>query len=123
MSKNRPHIPPPKFSLPTPVADGDLQFGPGDKDTRAEPLPAPLAIVRAPARVGTFTVHADRIEWANPTIDLPETVWLKHELPHRQTRRLEPRKAIVTHGLLIVEELGIALPVQGVEIRTAIKES
>jgi len=136
MSKNRPYIPPPKMTPPNQVNAADI----GEAQSRlsgsanAQPLvgavaaaqqaiadPAPglmLASVPAPMRPASIKILPDRVEFTNPTIDLSEYVWLKHEPVAKQTNKLTPDRAVVAHGLLIIEEYRLAIPLDGARIRT-----
>lgn len=141
MSKTRPFIPPPKFTPPvTPLAEGLTRELPNAAETQkaaelAEaavrtPIEAArpaveLAVVRPPARAASWRVHADHVEFVNPTIDFPEAIWLKHVFPHQQVKngRLEPARAVVAHGMILIEEYGLALSCEHASIRTVIKET
>lgn len=143
--KQRPFIPPPKLSPPAAAetqapaqqamaslsaatqqalvdAQGLLSPSPSPTDPSPETAGKVLSVVRPPARVASWKVHADHVEFINPTIDLAEAVWLKHVFPHQQTRRLEPARAVVAHGLVLIEEYGLAFSREGASIRTVVKE-
>ncbi len=128
MSKNRPYIPPPKFTPPNAADQGNLQAATVTVSASAQqaavanvpretPAP-PLAAVPPPARVASIKILPDRVEFTNPTIDLSEYVWLKHEPVAKQTNKLTPDRAVVAHGLLIIEEYRLAIPLDGARIRT-----
>ena len=119
--KQRPHIPPPVITPPSAAPNINASA----VTTTVVGEPPALVVVRPPARVASWKVHADHVEFINPTIDFPEAVWLKHVFPHQQVKngRLEPARAIVAHGMILIEEYGLALSCGRASIRTVIKET
>lgn len=133
MSKNRPFIPPPKMTLPdqnvSALASGAQasQISTGLAMALATAQTAPevprattattIAIVPPPKREASVRILPDRIEYTNPTIDLTEYIMPTAGDP-KQTKRLTPDRAVVAHGMLIVEELHLSLPVGAFLIRT-----
>jgi hypothetical protein len=124
MSKNRPYIPPPKFTPPNQPNAAEMELA---AKLAAEAVRAPieaarpaveLAIVPPPARAASVKILPDRIEFTNPTIDLAEYVWLKHRPVAEQTNKLTPDRAVVAHGLIVIEEYRLAIPLAGARIRT-----
>lgn len=64
------------------------------------PLPAaPLPVIAG------VKVLVDRVEFTSPKIKLVEFIFVGK----LQTDKLEPKKAYVAHGVLVIEELGLAL--------------
>ena len=82
-------------------------------------LTAPaLTVVAPPARVASVKILPDRIEFANPMIELTYHVWLKHAAPHIQTAILTPDRTVVAHGMIVIEEFRLSIPVEGARFRT-----
>jgi hypothetical protein len=124
MSKNRPYIPPPKMTPPNQpnAAEMELAAKLAAEAVRAPVEPArpavELAIVPPPARIASMKILPDRVEFTNPTIDLAEYIWLKHTAKPEQVNKLMPDRAVVAHGLIVIEEYRIAIPLAGARIRT-----
>lgn len=131
MSKNRPFIPPPKMTLPdqnvSALASGAQasQISTGLALAPAQTAPevprattaTTIAIVPPPKREASVRILPDRIEYTNPTIELTEYIMPTAGVP-AQTKRLTPDRAVVAHGMLIVEELHLSLPLGAFLIRT-----
>lgn len=119
MAKNRPFIPPPTFTPPMvsqnalPVTLATAQTAP---EVPRETTATTSALVPAPKRDASVRILPDRIEYRNPTIELLEYIMPTVGDP-KQTKRLTPNLAVVAHGMLIIEELHLSLPLSAFLIR------
>lgn len=119
MSKNRPYIPPPIVTPPSVVVPRPLATD--EPPASPPPAPAPLAVVPPAPRVAKVELLPDRILLTNPTIVLDRYV----ELEGRDNRgqliqktKLTPARAVVMHGEIFIEELGLLIPIGAAVIRT-----
>lgn len=115
MNKNaRATIPAPKLTPPTAAepAVADVAINTQQihaAQTAPPPAPRPEETVK-PRR----EIVANGILFYRPTIELAEHVFLNNG---EQTKKLTPEKALVAHGVLLVDELEIAVPLSGAVIR------
>ena len=129
MSKNRPFIPPPKMTLPdqnvSAIASGaqasqistGLAFAQTAPEVPRGTSATTIAIVPAPKREASVRILPDRIEYTNPTIELVEHIRVLSNSPDL-VKRLTPDRAVIAHGMLIIEELHLSLPLSAFLIRT-----
>ena len=123
MSKHRPFIPPPRMTPPDSAPLLSEQAARQASAAIAQTIQAPaaqqstattLAIVPPPPRVGSVVPYSDRLLFTNPAIELVESIFLADG---KQVRKLYPAAAYVAHGMIVIEELKLALPVGGALIR------
>jgi len=76
-----------------------------------------IALVPPPARVASVRILPDRIEYTNPTIELIEVIMPTAGDP-KQSKKLTPDRAVVAHGMLVIEEMHLSLPLSAFLIRT-----
>lgn len=110
-NKARAMIPPPRLTPPSAeqLAVADVAY---QKIQAVPPAPPPAATKEEPSTPRREIV-ADGILFHSPNIELNEHVFLNSG---EQTKKLAPEKALVTNGVLLVDELEIAVPLSGVAV-------
>lgn len=123
MSKHsRQQIPEPTLSVPAEVrtAPASVRETPA-VPAPAIPAPAPaLAVVPPAPRVAKVELLPDRIVLTNPTLVLDRYVELGPDGRGGliQKNKLTPALAVVMHGEIWIEELGLLIPLGAAVIRT-----
>lgn len=128
MSKNsRQQIPPPVITPPSEARPAPATVAPvvtpavgGDFDETPRPIPIAIAIVPPAERVAKVELLADRIILTNPTLILDRYVELGRDQRGVliQKNKLTPALAVVMHGEIHIEELGLLIPAAAAVIRT-----
>jgi hypothetical protein len=114
MKPQKQTIPEPKIAAP-PVAAAVARAA-EVTDARAQLAPA-LAVVPPPRPV--VQLRADRIALENCTIERPEYFWIFPGTPRgTQTKSITPARAEIMHGVIVVDELNLILPLEGTIIRS-----
>lgn len=113
--KQRPFIPAPKLTppdaqpsaLPTVMQQADQAIATAEAQ---KPAPKPLpAVELLPAC----------IELRNCTIGRNEYFWIFPRTPRaQQVKEICPARAVIAHGVIVIEELNLILPIEGSTIRS-----
>ena len=76
----------------------------------APPAPAPATVVKlAPPLPPSMKVTAAGIELTNPTIELPHAIFVGGV----QVEKIKPAFALITHGVIVIAEKNLVLPMAG----------
>lgn len=120
--KQRPFIPAPKLTppdaqpgaLPTVMQQADQAIA-----TAEAQKPAPLAVVAAPKPLAAVELLPACIELRNCTIGRNEYFWIFPRTPRaQQVKEICPARAVIAHGVIVIEELNLILPIEGSTIRS-----
>ena len=110
MKPNKQRVPEPTLTPPQASAQSTVQQALAQQIAQRDAVPPPAPVPAADRF--TFTDHGLVI--TNPTIRLSEFLMIGNGV---QTQKLTPKQCVIWHGAIVIEELGLVLPLAGNHVR------